>query len=366
MLLPRPRSPVALSAVLILLVGCGGSLVEIDSEEGGEQVGTIAPPDDDGVLSSELTAMSFDIHNLLTDADINGHQWITVTQVQGFLSLKGSYLANYTDPVWGKTAATLIVERSKAHGISPLYMLARVETESSLVRSGTSTNLIQATGCGCPDGSGCSATFRGFGNQIECASAKMRGYYNDLDAGRATIAGWKAGVAKQTFDPCWPTPANKATAALYTYTPWVGAYGIQCGRKSVGGSSLVAVLFNKFKAEYSWGTAPPPANQCVSGTVGGNVDENTCVQSSSDALWRKCITGAFVTSGATKPTGCVKSYPYCQSGTLGRAVPARSCVQARSDSKWYQCDAEGVWTLAPTVASTGAGPVGTCFAVHPL
>ena len=44
---------------------------------------------------------------------------------------------------------------------------------------------------------------------------------DDLDAKGTTIAGWKVGVAKKTSDGYAVTPANKATAALYTYTPWV-------------------------------------------------------------------------------------------------------------------------------------------------
>ncbi|MFY0581328.1 hypothetical protein ACN28S_50100 [Cystobacter fuscus] len=59
----------------------------------------------------------------------------------------------------------LIVERSKAVGINPLYMLARIQTESSLITSGTSTNLAKATGCGCPDSAGCDTSYAGFGNR---------------------------------------------------------------------------------------------------------------------------------------------------------------------------------------------------------
>jgi hypothetical protein len=40
--------------------------------------------------------------------------------------------------------------------------------------------------------------------------------------------------------------ANRATAALYTYTPWAVAYGKQCSGKH-GGSSLVATLFNTYE-----------------------------------------------------------------------------------------------------------------------
>jgi hypothetical protein len=242
-------------------------------------------------------------------------------------------------------------------------MLARIQTESSLVTSGTSTNLAKATGCGCPDSSGCDVSYAGFGNQIECSAKKVRGYLTDLDAGRATVSGWKVGVTKSTSDPCSVKPVNKATAALYTYTPWVGAYAIQCGRTTVGGSSLVALSYNRFKEEYAWGSGTVT---CYSGTVDANVSEYTCVQSSSDALWRQCIGGTFTAGSTTKPTNCTTSYPYCSSATLGRSVPTRTCVQSSGDQQWHQCGAGGAWLSAPSAPTTGAGPVGSCYEMYAL
>ncbi|WP_275900314.1 hypothetical protein [Pyxidicoccus trucidator] len=196
-----------------------------------------------------------DMHRLMEDAELTGGGWIAPAQVQQFLQQKGSFLAGYRDPAWSnKTAATLIVERSRAHGISPLYMLARIQIESGLIQSGTSSNLAKATGCGCPDSGGCDTSYAGFGSQVECGAAKIRGYLRDLDAGRPTVSGWRVGFAKQTLDPCTVTPANKATAVLYTYTPWVGAYAMQCGRTTVGGSSLVSAVFTRYRTDYNWGS----------------------------------------------------------------------------------------------------------------
>ncbi|MDY7227467.1 hypothetical protein [Hyalangium rubrum] len=315
-----------------------------------------------GELLMEATT-KYDMHRLLEDADIRGGQWITTTQVQQFLQQKGSYLAGYTDPAWNKKASALIVERSKAYGISPLYMLARIQTESSLITSGTSNNLAKATGCGCPDTSGCDVSYAGFGNQIECSAKKIKGYFTDLDAGRTTVSGWKVGLSKQTSDPCTVKPVNKATAALYTYTPWVGAYAIQCGKTTVGGSSLVASVFNRFKTEYAWGTGTAT---CYTGTVDADVAEYTCVQSSSDALWRQCLAGVFTDGSTTKPTNCTASYPYCPSATLGRSVATRTCVQSSGDGLWHQCGAEGLWQSAPNAGSTGSGPVGACYQIYAL
>ncbi len=222
-----------------------------------------AEPSDDGPpihavnsQPADLNVISVEINpeRLLEDDHILGGANITDVTVQAFLEREGSFLAGYTDPVSLMTAAQIIADRSHTYGISPLYMLARIQVESSLISSGTSNNLDAATGCGCPDNTGCNPNFGGFGNQVECAAEKMRGYFDDLDAGRPTIAGWAVDQQKSTLDPCSITPRNKATAALYTYTPWVGAYAGSCGRQTVGGSSLAALVFYRFRSvpDFGW------------------------------------------------------------------------------------------------------------------
>lgn len=348
--------------VLIFSGGCApGDFGGEDELHPGS--GMRAPDEAESI--SELST-SYDIHQLLTDEELTGGQNITVGMVQDYLRQKGSYLAGYSDPAWGLSAAQLIVERSKAYTLSPLYMLARIQTESGLIQSGTSSGLVQATGCGCPDGSGCSARWRGFGNQVECSARVMRGYLDDLDAGLPTISGWQVGVGKNTSDPCWVRPRNKATAALYTYTPWVGAYGRQCRiRADIGGSTLVALAHAKFAGEHDWSAGGGPAMSCVSGTVEATLPDGACVQSAYDAVWRQCENGAWVDRESVSAPACVVSWGWCASGTLGRDVPPRVCVQARYDRQWYQCGEDARFVLIGSAAPS-EGPAGACAAVHAL
>jgi hypothetical protein len=284
----------------LLLAACGGTI------PGGE---------DDGLDEAALAAR-FDVHRLLEDGDILGED-LDAAQVQRLLDGYGSYLASYRDPAFpGQSAASIIVDEGRAAGVSPLYLLARIQIESSLVQSRSSRNLAQATGCGCPDGGTCSQSYRGFGKQVRCAAQKIAGYFRDLDTRGYTIADWRVGVAKRTLDPCTVTPQNRATAALYTYTPWVGANGRQCGRAGVGGSSAVARVHALYKA-----------NPAVAGA-------------------------------APEPT--------CSSATVGRRVEAGTCVQARSDRRYYQCGADGGWDAAPDAAAAGEGPSGPCTALFAL
>lgn len=221
-------------AVGLVASGCA---VEAGSEDDAEEA------------AQGATRARYDIHRLLEDDDIRGGADVTVDQVQAFLEAKGSFLASYTDPTVNKPAAEVIVEECRAHGINPIYMLARIQTESSLVGSGTSRHLAAATGCACPDGRACSRMERGFAAQVECAAEYMEEYFDEMDRNGQTRAGWGVGRAKRTLDPCSITPANKATAALYTYTPWVGRYGRGCGKSGVSGSSMIADLYTRYRGE---------------------------------------------------------------------------------------------------------------------
>src|SRR5690606_14614090 len=153
----------------------------------------------------------------------------SAAEIQEFLEAtpygNRSVLAGLT--TGGKPASQAIWEAAQEHRINPLVILVRAQMEQSLVAKSTATQraLDHAFGCGCPDDESCSSQYRGFGKQVACLTRLMRSYLEDLEGGGSTIAGWKVGKAKKTLDPLWVTPATAATAALYTYTPWVGNAG---------------------------------------------------------------------------------------------------------------------------------------------
>jgi hypothetical protein len=250
-----------------------------------------APEDDPDNLRA--IANGLDRNRLIEDSHLVGDQDVTVSQIQALLQSQGSALANYSEG--GRTAAQWIVQESKAQTISPVYMVARIETESSLIRSGTLNKLEQATGCGCPDGAVCDPNLAGFGLQVRCAAELVRGYLKDLDAKNATITGWGVGVGKSTSDPCWVVPQNKATAALYTYTPWVGAWAAVCGTPQWGGSSLVGVLVRHFKSKLPAGGGSCPLGNGL--YCGGNM-----ITGSANTLYR-CTNGS-ITVEQTCSAGC--------------------------------------------------------------
>ena len=77
----------------------------------------------------------------------------------------------------------------------------------------------------------------------------MRAYLDELDQKGETRAGIAVGKATRTPDPCPVTPKNPATAAPYTYTPWVGKNSTGCGSSRSGGATLFRNVLTRYESE---------------------------------------------------------------------------------------------------------------------
>lgn len=272
--------------------------------------------------SEAISEGNIDADRPMTDNHLTGDQNVTAAQVQKFLDYQGSALAGYTDSKTKESAATIIASLSEKESISPVYMLARIETESALISSGNLNYIDSATGCACPDSGTCNPSDGGFYNQIKCAATLMRGYLNDLARTGETVSGWRVGVRKDTLDPCAITPANQATAALYTYTPWVGAYSTSGCGADVGGTSLLAVNYNQYALYFGGPTCTLAGHDYV---------ENTCTESwqCSDGKWVNRLNDPAACDRDVEPNGaCVKDD--------GQVVPQNTCTAT------LQCD-DGEW-----------------------
>ena len=225
--------------------GSSGSSGSSSSSGSSGSTTTTTPPSSGGLVSP-VVGGKINPNHLMEDTDMLGGTSITADKVQALLTSQKSALANLSQG--GQNAAQIIVAQSTANGISPLYIIARIETESGLIHSTTTRNLGSATGCGCPDGSKCDPTQAGFATQVSCAAKLMAGYTKSLQSGGSTVSGWKTNVAKKTLDPCTVTPDNLSSAASYTYTPWVGAYSSgTCGSLVNGGSTLLGTMVARYK-----------------------------------------------------------------------------------------------------------------------
>ncbi len=204
------------------------------------------------IMPAPLLAAVCHPNNLLSDEDLLNYQSMSKDRIQKFLESKTGVLDTYATSVFGvnKSAAQIIYDVAQMYKINPKYLLVRLEVEQGLISDSTPTQnqIDYAAGFGCPDGTGCSSTYKGFSIQVMWAAkiflnaeldsyGNPKGYITRIRKLGRTISGWGPFITKNTLDGIAVTPENAATAALYTYTPWVGKYG--GGDLRWGGSSLV-------------------------------------------------------------------------------------------------------------------------------
>lgn len=174
----------------------------------------------DGPLST------FNRHRLLPDAAFYDVDAMTAAEVQTFFEQTPyglrSFLADKT-LADGRLVSAALVDVARTRGISPIVLLVTLQKEAGLVSRKTAPSRRRvdfAFGCGCPT-SRCNEAYRGLDKQLECAADRLAEYTADLVERGTTISGWGPGIRKATLDEVLVTPANRATAALYTYTPYV-------------------------------------------------------------------------------------------------------------------------------------------------
>jgi hypothetical protein len=192
------------------------------------------------IPQAALATAVFDRNYLLSDYNLTNANATTSARIQSFLSEKGGLGAvKAAVPSGGtKSAAQIIYEAGVYYRINPQYLIVRLQIEQSLITTASPTQrqLDWATGYGVCDN--CSKDdpavrkYMGFFNQVNWAARILtttelnqygnpRGYLPSIAKLGYTLSGWGPGITKKTGDGYAVTPANSATAALYTYTPYV-------------------------------------------------------------------------------------------------------------------------------------------------
>jgi hypothetical protein len=204
---------------------------------------------------------NFNPNNIISDNDLLDARSMTLPQIQNFLQSKNSYLANYISPNNNgvmKTAAEIIYDATNRNfdcdgvtlsdtptedekrlkcktitTVSPKFILVLLQKEASLIEdtSPLQARLDWAAGYGCPDNWTCNPYYKGFGKQVNSASLQFLAYMQEQEkykyqAGKAYTFTNPYGTISNA--PMTVVPENKATAALYNYTPHVfnGNYNV--------------------------------------------------------------------------------------------------------------------------------------------
>jgi hypothetical protein len=305
---------------------------------------------DDGVAT-------FDKNQIISDGAMLDVNALSAADVDAFLKKpypdidnQPSCLAGMT--FGGKTAGALIVQTAKAYGLNPLFLLTHLQKESSLIGDTSATcsaaTLQQAFGCGCPDGSSCDPQYAGFAAQLDCAGSLTKSYLNDLASSGATISGWRVGKAKTTSDGVAVTPANKATAVLYTYTPWVGDHD-SGGNKAPFGNYLFWKNWTRYAKTLGY-TGPGSTPSTPAGTVcNADADCNhgargvAIICSNTGATAGQCIDGCHADSDCPSGGTCDKTLAHwaCTNAppALGKACSSDAACDGATSASGRVCGA---------------------------
>jgi len=174
-------------------------------------------------------------------------------QIQDILKDNKSFLKDFEEG--GRSAAQIIHDAAHGYGdasgelydikvkktINPAAILAVLQKEQSLVtmRERNDNALRVAMGYGCPDGGGSDPKYHGFTKQVENGAWQLRYNYE-----RASGNGFKTYQVgdKIVIDGNKVIIGNRATSALYRYTPHLGTnFTSLFGKYNPGGSGAGSI-----------------------------------------------------------------------------------------------------------------------------
>lgn len=208
---------------------------------------------DDGKFTNNASMSAADIQNWLGEGGINS----TCLKNYQTASINGnnSYGGNVS-------AATAIKQAADLYGVNPQVLIVTLQKEQGLVTRGDCPQwrYNTAMGFGCPDGGSCDAEWYGLSRQLYQGARHLKGFYNQND-------GWyipfRPGVRYIPYHPnggCGGTNVNivnRATASLYSYTPYQpnGAalatrYGSGDGCSSYGNRNFYYYFIDWFGSNY--------------------------------------------------------------------------------------------------------------------
>ncbi len=205
-------------------------------------------------IAQPILATEFNPSYIISDNEILDKTTMSLQDIQNFLDEKGGYIAGYkTIDYYGekRTAAEIIYNaatnnydcqganvsdnptlaeqkaKCKPISINPQFLLVLLQKEQSLLddKNPTQGSLDWAVGYGCPDGSSCNDRWKGFGKQVNSASLQFYDYMINPQKFKYQVG--ETYIFSNPYDTIngkkeiGVTPANKATAALYNYTPHV-------------------------------------------------------------------------------------------------------------------------------------------------
>lgn len=179
-----------------------------------------------------LPSYAFNPDYIISDQELDDYNSMNADDIQQFFLDHGSFLAYY-DAIWPETglatrAMDIIWLAAQKFKINPKFILVLLEKEQGLIslRKPSLKRITWAMGYAVCDRCRLNhplvAKYGGFGSQVYYAADRIRNtYLADLEKYGRTHTGTGPGITKKIDKKYKVTPANNATAALYSYTPHI-------------------------------------------------------------------------------------------------------------------------------------------------
>ena len=212
-----------------------------------------------------LDYTGFDPENFISDQVLDDSTTMTDAQIAAFIAEKGegcqagrandqdipclkdfsvvteSYAGDEYCP-WGyqggeeESAAQIIGQAARSCGVNPQVLLVTLQKEQGLIYASGGDfqwfSYPSAMGYACPDNSTCDPDYAGFQRQVYYAARQFAIYRIKPERYRFQ-AGQRVEARYAPAQECTTTqitPANRATASMYNYTPYVPNRGALKGR----------------------------------------------------------------------------------------------------------------------------------------
>lgn len=198
--------------------------------------------------AAALSGSDFDPGNIISDAEFYNGAAMSEAEIQRFLenavggvcnnsNCLAAYRADTPTRTWSfgtcstyqggaaESAARIIFKVQQACGLSAKVILVTLQKEQTLVtnRAPSDGVMRKAMGYGCPDTSACDSTYYGFFNQLFAAGRQLTWYTNPAGSFTSIRVGQVNAVRYHPNAACGSQNVhikNRATAALYYYTPY--------------------------------------------------------------------------------------------------------------------------------------------------
>lgn len=194
-----------------------------------------------------LSGSEFDPGNVISDANFYNGSAMSEAEIQQFLqnavgscsnsNCLAAYRADTPTRSWsfgtcstyvggaGESAARIIFKVQRACNLSAKVILVTLQKEQGLITSRAPTDGVmrKAMGYGCPDTDVCDSTYYGFFNQVFAAGRQLTWYGNPAGSFTSIRVGEHNSIRYHPNAGCGTKSVlvkNRATAALYYYTPY--------------------------------------------------------------------------------------------------------------------------------------------------